>query len=163
MEQLQTFMHESTVPNRTDTSINAESNQLNTFAYHHYNGMLHRVPRGFEFPKVDALVAFQLWCCGDPSSSIPPFRILRPHDMPSTSTRKRLSDFRFLNKRIEDACKSKGIWIDNPTVIEANEMFLRVAEILPSTDATDGRYRSRQARWRTVVNLMRKNLQNGRR
>ncbi|DAZ95291.1 TPA: LOW QUALITY PROTEIN: hypothetical protein N0F65_007781 [Lagenidium giganteum] len=41
-----------------------------------------------------------------------PFRSLEPNDMPTTNARKRLSDFRFLMDKIEDAANATGsIWM----------------------------------------------------
>ncbi|KAJ8556784.1 hypothetical protein ON010_g9179 [Phytophthora cinnamomi] len=59
---------------------------------HYYNGKFHMFPETFEFPKVGAYGAWQLWWFGDKTNGYPPLKRVGTHDLPREQMRKTFSD-----------------------------------------------------------------------
>ena len=81
--------------------------------------------------------------------------------MPSLNLRKRLSDFRYLNQRIESSLKSNNNWTTTNDVQEVDNMFDLVESLLVISDRTTSNRQRRtgQINWRTTVKILRQ--QNG--
>jgi hypothetical protein len=75
--------------------------------------------------------------------------------MPNTNSRKRLCDS---NENIEDNFKEKGTFVENPTLIQANEMYNRVWDQieLPEFNTSNRKRRIEQLNWRSVVDELRR-------
>jgi len=71
---------------------------------------------------MSALVAWQHDIHGNPRKGHPPYRMLEPLDVPDIM-RKRLSDYKFIMKRIEEAARAKGAWTEENSAQAANHMF----------------------------------------
>ena len=100
------------------------------------DGTHRRVPEDFHFPKGNALIAWQLWCCGNTSSARPwpPYRLLHPTDMPPRAKhtmRKRLCDFRYLMTVVEQRIVAEEVALPSePTPDEAMCAFMECASDL---------------------------------
>ena len=106
----------------TTTTTTEQGNRL--FAWG--DGRLHCLPIDFKFSTMSALSAWQLWCCGDPGKGYIQFKKLEPHDLNVKNARKRLSDLRTLMLAIEDGARDRNVFVSNPTIEQANTMFLTV-------------------------------------
>ena len=141
------------------SSSTTQRRVAHSHALHSWGGKLHLVPQDFSFPTGPALIAWQHYCCGDESKSYPPLRSLQPTDMSSTNLRKRLSDFKFVNGLVETEAKRKSIWVDRPTLEQANAIFLECQSVLPtSPDENDRKRRTSQLQWTTLTNHVRAKL-----
>lgn len=130
----------------------------NNTAVYTWGGNLRRVPQDFDLPRVPCLTAWQFWCCGNPARGYPPFRTLTPTDMPTTNMRKRLSELRFLMKRIEAKCHEVGMWVNAPTIDNANAMYDAASgHVLLDGDRseTGRRRRGGQILWTSMVTMIR--------
>lgn len=124
---------------------------------HMWGGKMHCVPEHFSFPNGGALVAWQEYCCGNSGKGYPPLRVLQNSDMSSPNLKRRLADYHFLMRTVEDEVKSNGNWILNPSLSEANEMFqagCRAIE-LPASTSHNRKRRGNQLKWTTYVNEVR--------
>ena len=84
-----------------------------------WGGRFHLVPQDFTLPDGSALQGWQHYLCGNESRNYPPLRLVTPEDMASKNLRKRLSDFKFLMRAIEDRVKAADKWIESPSVLPA--------------------------------------------
>jgi hypothetical protein len=116
------------------------------------------LPPEFSFPKQPPLTLWQLWCCGNTSLKYPPYRNLRPTDMPNTNLKKRLCDLNWLMKKIEGILKQKGTYIEYCTLIQANEMYKSVQDQieLPEFTPEKRKRRKEQIGWNYIANKLRK-------
>lgn len=142
------------VPVVTEESIPNESRQ--PFMW---NDSLHRVPQDFEFPDATPLLCWQLWLCGDDSKGYPPYKTLRPKDMPSKNHKKRLADFRYLMEKLEHEVRQRNAWPSNQnlTIIQVNQMFEAARPFLDAV-ALENRTRTArpsQLKWTTMVKRIR--------
>lgn len=138
----------------TTTSSSTVQPASRTFEW---GGSAHLVPEDFVFPAGGLLQAFQAWCIGDPAKGYPPLRSLSVADMSTKNNRKRLCDFKLIMSKLEDISKSSGVWIENPSPQQVNDMFgiaepgLGISEASPK----DRKRRKSQISWSTSVNLLR--------
>ena len=95
-----------------------------------WGGKFRRLPESFEFPSMTALSAWQLWCCGDASQRLPPFKQVEEVDFARKNARKRLSDLRLLMHAIDDQAKKADGWVQNPSTEQANEMYKKAMPAL---------------------------------
>jgi hypothetical protein len=125
---------------------------------HHWGGLLRPVPDTFTFPVCSALAAFQLYCSGNAELQYPPLRILTPADMPTRDSRKRLSDYRFLMRKLEGRLRRDGAWVPEPTLDDCNTMFDAAADEITVPEWTAGQRKRRltQLKWTTLVKVLRK-------
>ncbi|OWZ00338.1 hypothetical protein PHMEG_00028489 [Phytophthora megakarya] len=96
--------------------------------------------------------------------NLAPFRSFVPRDLPSTNTRKRLSDFRFVMLKIEAVNQQNGTYHNNPSLDQAREMLRSAMTLLRIGDQTECSYtrRKEQLLWSSVVNLLRRHCRLGR-
>jgi hypothetical protein len=134
-----------------------------SFGFQSYNwgGAYHRVPEDFDSPKAGPLPCWQLLCLRDTVKMYPPYRTLKPVDVPK-SIRKRLSDYRFLMNYLEDRLKERNIFKINPTLEEVNQMFEIAKDVLvfDHESSKKRKRREEQVKWTTMVNPVRNKLKN---
>ena len=139
-------------------------------------GRFRRAPEDFAFPSGEkrtiisfchilifaSLVPterlFGLWCLGDKERGVGPFKNFVREDMPTLSTKKRLSDVNNLMSRIEKKLKADAKWVASPTIAQVNEMFALAGDILEVADETarGRKRRMSQLKWNTHLDLLRK-------
>lgn len=126
---------------------------------HFWGGRYRRLPEDFLFPDCGVLPMWQLWMCGNEAQSWPPLRHVDGGDLKTLDTRKRLSDLKYLMKKIQNEARRSGLkWGSQPQIALVNEIFERCRHIVEVGEGTDcGRQRRRsQLSWRTVVNILRR-------
>ena len=128
------------------------------FEVHTWAGGLHLLPEQFELPKVRVKDMWHLWLFGENTKVLPPFKRLQPADFSTKNKRKRLSDLRYLMKRIEARADELGLCYKNPSIHEANEIFRRCSSAIEVEEETPRKRQRRntQIGWLTVVSLLRK-------
>ena len=130
---------------------------------HLWGGALHFLPEGFELPKY-TLPAWQFFCCGDAANGYPPARIIPRSDYSNQKVRKRLPDFHFLFNFLRAELVEMGIWVQNPTVEQANEMFdadtLWRAIVAAERSHCGRERRFAQLAWETAVSYLREYKRN---
>jgi hypothetical protein len=122
-----------------------------------WGGRFHLFPETFTLPKGTVLNAWQHWCCGNAAIGTMPLYKLHPQDVMSKNARKRLSDYRFLMKKLEDASKQIGYKQGKLTLEECNRLYEQakcVSNIDKFTDKNRKR-RINQLSWLSVVKLLR--------
>ena len=126
-------------------------------ATYYWDGRFHLVPRDFDFPKAPLRVLFQYWILGDRRQGLPPFKSLQANDL-TGDPRKRLPDVKYAMNKIESLCRSKNIWIPEPTASQINHMFDQIRYDLGISGATDQNRQRRveQLAWTTAQKIMRK-------
>jgi hypothetical protein len=150
-------MGQSSAPAVEETQTQVIIGNEQALPVFHYGGRFYLVPQDFHLPKGNGLIAWQYWCCGDPSKQWPPFRRLKQADMPPGNARKRFSDFKFLMEKVQAKVVAEGRWVLNPTIQQVNEMFnIGVKALQDPTAAQKRGQRPYQAEWPTLVNQMRK-------
>jgi hypothetical protein len=88
------------------------------------DGTVRRIPPNFKFnTSVTASTLFQLYCLGDASQQIGPYRKLESIDFGDVKQRKRLSDMHSLMSPVRDALKVQKRWKNAPTIEEVNQMW----------------------------------------
>jgi hypothetical protein len=99
-----------------------------------------------------------LWCLGDKERGVGPFKNFVREDMPTLSTKKRLSDVNNLMSRIEKKLKADAKWVASPSIAQVNEMFALSGDILEVADETarGRKRRMSQLKWNTHLDLLRK-------
>lgn len=122
-----------------------------------WGGRYHRLPQDFTFPKAGLLVAWQIWCCGNALKRYVPLRRIDSKDLANRNLAKRLSDFRFVMVHLESLAKTANCYVDNPTVEQATVMFETIEEQILPPALSQNRHRVHQLKWRTYVNILRKN------
>ena len=129
------------------------------------------LPADFQFPICPPMQAWQLWCCGNATLGIiaftlglRPFSTLEPTELRTGALKRRLTEFRFMMKRIEEAVKRQGTYTVNPTLEEANRMYEigKSAIAIPDQTATDRQRRKPQLSWTYVVQIVRKQFPSAR-
>ena len=78
--------------------------------------------------------------------------------MATLNLKRRLSDFKYLFKPVEQKLKEAGKWIDKPTREQANEMFnygFAPFQAVLKTTLSNRKRRHMQVKWTTVVNILR--------
>lgn len=140
-------------PKSTERNKNLTSTAL---PFMNGDGRYSIVPSNFQFPDCGVLQAWQQWCRGDNLKKYPPFKFLKPCDMPTTNLRKRLCDFRFLFLYIENIAKEKGIAVETPTLEHCNNVFLSIESDIGLNDQEKRRFG--QIKWSTAVNILRRKV-----
>jgi hypothetical protein len=122
-----------------------------------WGGALHPVPETFELPSVSCRDAWHLWIQGDASKQYPPFRKLKPIDMPASNARKRLSDLRYLMQKVERHAVAAGRSISNLSPRSASVVFDEHSSVIDVSTSTDGsrKRRRNQLVWITVASILR--------
>jgi hypothetical protein len=148
--------HDSSASSASSALSSTSSAHPQVTTAHIWGGRFHLVPQDFSLPDGSALLAWQQYLCGDPARGYPPIRVIPPEDMPSSNLRKRLSDFKFLMRTLEEHVKAADRWIDRPTIAHANEMFYIGASALQlSFSDESSNKRSSQTKWLTLVKHLR--------
>jgi len=148
--------HDSSASSASSALSSTSSAHPQVTTAHMWGGRFHLVPQDFSLPDGSALLAWQQYLCGDPARGYPPIRVIPPEDMPSSNLRKRLSDFKFLMRTLEEHVKAADRWIDRPTIAHANEMFYIGASALQlSFSDESSNKRSSQTKWLTLVKHLR--------
>ncbi|KAE9341166.1 hypothetical protein PF008_g10753 [Phytophthora fragariae] len=125
---------------------------------HYWGGKFRRVPTEYDIPDCSVRHVWLLWLCGNKAKQVPPLRLLDGHDMPSRKLQKRLSQLRYVMRKIESCATSKGLLQRTLTIEEATQVFLDCADSVAVPDTTEqSRKRRRgQLSWATVGKLLRK-------
>jgi hypothetical protein len=123
-----------------------------------WGGRLARLPEDFVFPSGSVRIAWQHWCCGNTSKGYPPLRLIKPRDIALEKVKRRLADYRFLMKRIQDSIEDDQFRIEDITITEANSLFDRYSHIaeLPNLTSNNRTRRNNQLAWITVATELRK-------
>lgn len=127
-----------------------------------YNGKFQKVPEGFKLPKGGPLVAWQMWCCGDPVKKIRPLSFVEPKELHSRNLAKRLSDLALLSKTIEKICVVREGFASRRkdiTIQEANDWFYHALPHLPAQEKRSqagNERRPKQVTWNTMVRHIQK-------
>lgn len=123
---------------------------------YNWGGKFSRVPADFKFPSCTVAVGYQLWCSGDQSNQLPPFRMYTSADMPNRTQQARLSEFQFIMRRIDTAnnLQHKDLREINPVI--ATTEFKRVINDIgiPLTTVKGRIRRVAQINWRTAYNTI---------
>jgi hypothetical protein len=127
-----------------------------------------QVPQDFTFFKGTLAVAFQHWCCGNPSRECPPLRDLKPELLVNDDMKRRFADLKFmLDMMVKEAKRkglwidrpspAKGLWIDRPSPAEAVYIALKTRHCLkiPSKTQKNRIRRLDQLEWTTCAKLVR--------
>jgi hypothetical protein len=122
--------------------------------YHLWSGKFHRLPSTYTHPSGTALMAWQCWCCPDTHKGYPPLHSVSPDDIFDQKVRHKLCDLKFLMSKIEKKAKEEGVWVESPSLEEANEMFSRCSGCI----ALPGKHRMGQMKWTTHAKILRKKL-----
>lgn len=128
---------------------------------HCWGGKFHPVPESFTFTtKMPLRQAFVQWTVGNSSLGYPPFRLLKPDDMPDPKLRKTFSNLKQVMLRMEKKAKDDNIWPLDETGrekerLDASEAVFvseRVEECFRLDEATPtGRVRRQsEMAWSTV-------------
>ena len=148
---------ENPAPKVPQESVAATSTRSHPNPIHHWGGKFHYFPETFQFPSSGVLEAWRYWCVGDESNGYPPLKRLTPDELATKNLKKRLSDFKFLMKKIEDRATQLGLSKANPTEEEAIEIYNACCDVIPiaSTTETGKRRRIGQLTWLTAVDILR--------
>jgi integrase len=153
MDRFETREQESTVE---DTGISQIANSV-THAPYYTNGHFYRIQPSFDIPRLTLLLAFQLWCCGNPSTDHIPLRKLTSSQFSTTNKQKRFVEFKFLMEMMENELKSEGKWLETPSIDDANAMFVEAKTVF-STIAYTAKGKKRrisQISWSTAAKELR--------
>ncbi|ETI34606.1 hypothetical protein F443_18931, partial [Phytophthora nicotianae P1569] len=124
---------------------------------HFWGGRFRRVPAGFHVPDCSIRQAWLLWRCGNEAKRWPPFRLLDGRDVPDRKQQRRLSDLRFVMKKLEHDATSKNLLQDCRSIEDATNMYLACVDSVAAESTTErSRKRRRgQLSWSTVGKLFR--------
>ena len=143
--------------NENSQQLNDESRQRQMFMW---GGRFRHIPEDFSFPKTGIYYAWQQWLLGNREKQYPPLRILRSSDMKDRNMQKKLGEFKFLMKAIEDDVRGRDQWIENPTIEQANQMLISACEanhdIFPGSSPENRKRRLSQLQWTTLAKDLRK-------
>ena len=114
MERFEAREQDTTVE---DTGISQSENSV-THAPYYTNGCFYRIPPSFDIPRLTLLLAFQLWCCGNPGTDCIPLRKLTSSQFSTLNKQNRFVEFKFLMEMMENELKSEGKWIETPSIDE---------------------------------------------
>jgi hypothetical protein len=118
----------------------------------------HHVPQTFKEIKAMPLIdAFVLYCCGQHTFGIGPFRYFQPKlDFVTVNGRKRCHEFLFICGKVEDECRRLGIWPADDIVKstgDAHHLFAQ-AESVVAIQETRKR-RQPTIKWTTLAKMFR--------
>uniref|UniRef100_A0A7S0HUI6 Uncharacterized protein n=1 Tax=Hanusia phi TaxID=3032 RepID=A0A7S0HUI6_9CRYP len=147
--------HKRTQQSRVQTD---SGNHVPTY---HWKGAYHALPEGFQWKRIGAHQAFELWMHGSAEHGYPPFKEVTRSDFSSGGAKKRLSDLKYLMKRIQEHAESKGIWVEDPSYEQVKRIYMQCEEYLLGEYKLPGVKRGSDERfsqisWQTVVKNMRK-------
>jgi hypothetical protein len=123
------------------------------------DGTVRRAPPDFKFnTSITAGTLFQLYCRGDTSKQIGPFRKLQSIDVGDVKQRKRLSDMHSLMSPVRDALKAQKRWKSAPTMEEVNRMWEEGCKVIAPAPKTNKGVKRRinQLSWTSQLNEFRK-------
>jgi hypothetical protein len=128
-------------------------------------GGFRRIPP--EWPKFPTTITtkslFQLYCLGDKSTGVGPYRLLESRDFVHgeqpfiRKQRSRISDMHRLMMPMRDELKAQGAWHDRPTVDQVEAMWNAACHVIhvPDTSPSGRKKRSRERAWTTHLNEFR--------
>jgi hypothetical protein len=150
------YFHNGTGREEAAPPMTTEKQAYSLFSW---GGSLRRVPKEFEVPQCTVQQAWVLFLCGNKSLGYPPFRILSHSDIYDTRQRKNFSNFVCTMRYIEPFARSCSLWLDDPSEVQAVEMFRHIE---PQLDISDKTQKSRVRRcgevcWSTMLNVIRAN------
>jgi hypothetical protein len=132
---------------------------------HMWGGSFHQLPDTFKLPSGGVRVAWLHYLCANDDLGYPPLRGVAPRDVIDVprgadgikNQRKRFSDFRSLCGHVEALVKAEtDLWVEHPTVIEANSMYDAIQEqVVPATTGKKRARRTGEMEWTTAVNVVR--------
>ncbi|ETV63760.1 hypothetical protein H257_19309, partial [Aphanomyces astaci] len=121
-----------------------------------WGGRLSKLPMGFEFPAVDAAMAWRLWWLGNDRSGHPPYRFIVPLDLESTKQRKVLSDWKFMMGKFTGVCQDAGMSMPiHPTEDDVSRLFVPIAVYIRTVCDAAPRKRTRRVTQLRLVSLIR--------
>ncbi|ETL41182.1 hypothetical protein L916_07778 [Phytophthora nicotianae] len=120
-------------------------------------GRFRRVPSDFVLPTRCVANLWVLWRCGNAEKQLPPLCMLDGVDMPNRNSQKRLSDARYLMKRLEAIGTARNLLRRRQTVEEVVRVYAACSSAVkvPLTTAHARKRRRRQLTWVSVVRLHR--------
>ena len=115
------------------------------------------LPVGYEIPNCSIYNLWLLWCCGSQFNDTPPLRYAIPGTKLERNLQRRLSDLRFIMRRIERRATELGMMNSVFSQDEAHHIFAMCKESVAVSPITlKSRKRRRgQLSWVTVVKLLR--------
>ncbi|CAK4521008.1 unnamed protein product [Aphanomyces euteiches] len=123
--------------------------------------LLPGLPQNYTLPNGSLYPMWILGCCGSPAESTPPLRFVSSGWRLDRNLQKRLSDLRFLMRRIESKARSLTMMKTSMTQDEAQKVFLACGDAISINNTTHQSLvrRRGQLTWRTIVKLLRKHLE----
>ncbi|KUG01696.1 hypothetical protein AM587_10003041 [Phytophthora nicotianae] len=122
---------------------------------HFWGGRFRRVPAGFHVP--DCSTVWILWRCGNEAKRWPLFRLLDGRDVPDRKQQRRLSDLRFVMKKLEHDATSKNLLQDCRSIEDATNVYLTCIDSVAVESTTERSRKRRRGKlsWSTVGKLLR--------
>lgn len=82
-----------------------------------------RLLETYRVPNGNARQAWLLYCVGDTASGCPPLQLVLPSDITNLNAKKRFCEFRALMRRFRARVEERGLWVEEPTAMQAEDMF----------------------------------------
>lgn len=124
-----------------------------------WGGRAHLLPENFRFKLATVKEMWVAWLCPNVDERIPALRNVPQSDVADKNTRNRLSDLRFLMRKVESAAAERGLFDAHAryTVQDADRIFAMVGDSVmpPRLSPQQRERRIAQLQWRTVVTLLR--------
>ncbi len=121
-------------------------------------GRFYRISPSFTVPRLNLLLAFQLWCCGSEATDNIPLRNLSCGEFRAANQKKRFNEYRFLMETIENELLRCKKCIPSPTISQVNDMFKDAEHVFFCIAYTEGGKKRRlsQLAWATAAKEFRK-------
>jgi hypothetical protein len=139
------------IPQTVESTTQESNHQI-----HHWGGSLHIVAENFDIPNVPMKDAWQMWIVGDQRLGVPPLRRLQPRDLSTKNKRKRLSDLRYVMRKLEQRATELNIPYKNKDLQHAIDVYNQCADVIEVPDQTSNNRKRRKGQlvWLSVVRLL---------
>ncbi|POM59184.1 hypothetical protein PHPALM_32130 [Phytophthora palmivora] len=130
----------------------AASDERTVMPNFYWTGRFRRVPPDFALLKCLVAHLWTLWRCGNAEKQVPPLHLLETADLPNRNSQKRLSDVRYLMKKIEAYATARNLLRSRQSVEEAVRVYtacLPAVEVPHSTNHVRKRRRG-QLSWVSI-------------
>ncbi|OWZ10941.1 hypothetical protein PHMEG_00016105, partial [Phytophthora megakarya] len=146
-----------TIPVQQTPDATTDNQDNERMLAHFWGGQFRRVPTDFQVPDCSTRQAWILWRCGNGVKQWPPFRLLDGRDMPDRKQQMRLSDLRFVMKKLEFDAASKNLLQHSQTIEDATSVYLACVDSVAVESKTErSRKRRRgQLSWSTIAKILR--------
>ncbi|MHA7865815.1 hypothetical protein, partial [Flagellimonas marinaquae] len=139
------------------------SGHQHQYECHYHSDGIWRLPKDWDWPDGTARVAWQKWNLRNTITNVPPLKLLSGGDfsfldkttVPRQKARKTFGDLKFLCKYIETKAQEAGIYKENMTEEERNQIYGSVASN-PENGLAASTGCPSQAQWRTALYHLRK-------